>query len=235
MKAFIKNLAQRFGYDIQHLPTDPLVRRWLDLMHTNSIDLVFDVGANIGQYAQRIRALGYGGDIVSFEPMDEAYQQLRALAATDPRWQTVHTGVGHYDGTAVINISTNSYSSSILDILPLHIESAPDAVYTRQEPICVQRLDSLIDQFYQPGKNLFVKIDTQGFERQVFEGSRLALDKIRGFQMELSLQPLYEGETLIQEMIVLLRQQGFTLKLIEGGYCNDKTGELIQVEGYFFR
>lgn len=235
MKKFLKTIAQRFGYDIQHLPTDPLVRRWLDLMHTNSIDLVFDIGANIGQYAQRIRALGYRGDIVSFEPMGEAYQQLRARAATDSRWQTVHTGVGHYDGTAVINISTNSYSSSILDILPLHIESAPDAVYTRQEPIYVQRLDSLIDQFYQPGKNLFVKIDTQGFERQVFEGSQKSLDKIRGFQMELSLQPLYKGETLIQEMIVLLRQQGFTLKLMESGYCNDRTGELIQVEGYFFR
>lgn len=235
MKAFLKNLAQRFGYDIQHLPTNPLVRQWLDLMHINRIDLVFDIGANIGQYAQRIRSLGYRGDIVSFEPMTDAYQQLRARAATDPHWQAVHTGVGHYDGPAVINVSTNSYSSSILDILPLHIESAPDAVYNRQEPIYVQRLDSLIDQFYQPGKNVFVKVDTQGFERQVFEGSQLALDKIRGFQMELSLQPLYEGETLIQEMIVLLRQQGFTLKLIESGYCNDKTGELMQIEGYFFR
>ncbi|GAB3279228.1 FkbM family methyltransferase [Larkinella harenae] len=235
MKSFVKKLAQRFGYDIQHLPTDPIVRQWCDLMQSNGIDLIFDVGANIGQYALKVRGLGYAGDIISFEPMREAYQQLQVNAATDARWHTLHTGIGHYDGTAVINVSTNSYSSSILDILPLHLESAPDAVYTRQEPISIQRLDTLIDQFYKPGKNLFVKIDTQGFERQVFEGSKNALNKIRGFQMELSLQPLYEGETLMQEMIVLMRQNGFKLKLIESGYRSDETGELMQVEGYFFR
>lgn len=235
MKAFLKSLARRFNYDIMHLPTDPLMRQWQDLLHTNGIDLIFDVGANTGQYAQRIRALGYRGDIISFEPMAEAYQQLRKLSSADPNWQAIHTGVGHYNGKAVINVSSNSYSSSILKILPLHIESAPDAVYTRQEEISIQRLDSLIDQFYQPDKNLFVKVDTQGFERQVFEGSGKALDKIKGFQMELSLQPLYESEALMQEMIMLLRQQGYTLQLIESGYRNDKTGEIIQVDGYFFR
>lgn len=235
MKGFLKTITRWFGYDILHLPTDPLTRQWLDLMHVNQINLVFDVGANVGQYAHRIRTLGYRGDIVSFEPMADVYAQLRARAAADPHWHTVHTGIGDYDGTAVINISTNSYSSSILDMLPLHIDSAPEAVYVRQEPICVQRLDSLIDQFYRSGKNLYVKIDTQGFERQVFEGSRRALDKIQGFQIELSLQPLYEGETLMQEMLNLLRAEGYTLKLIEGGHRNYETGELLQVEGYFFR
>ena len=235
MKGFLKTVARRFGYDILHLPTDPIARQWLDLMHTNQIDLVFDVGANVGQYAQRIRALGYRGDVVSFEPIADTYAQLRARASADPHWHTVHSGIGDYDGTAVINVSANSYSSSMLAMLPLHIDSAPEAVYVRQEPISIQRLDSLIDQFYKPGKNLYVKIDTQGFERQVFEGSRRALDKIRGFQMELSLQPLYEGETLMQEMLNLLQSSGYTLRLIEGGHKNYETGELLQVEGYFFR
>ena len=235
MKTFLKTIARRFGHDILHVPTDPIVRQWLDLMHTNQIDLVFDVGANVGQYARRIRALGYAGDIVSFEPMADAYAELRAQASADPRWQTVQTGIGDHDGTGLINVSTNSYSSSLLAMLPLHTDSAPEAVYVRQEPICLQRLDSLIDQFYQPGQNLYVKIDTQGFERQVFDGSRRAFDKIRGFQMELSLQPLYEGETLMQEMLNLLRAEGYTLKLIEGGHKNYETGELLQIEGYFFR
>ncbi|MFC5413070.1 FkbM family methyltransferase [Larkinella bovis] len=235
MKSLIKKLAQRFGYDIQHLPTDPIVRQWLDLMHSNQIDLVFDIGANTGQYAQRIRALGYRGEIVSFEPMDEAYQQLKGKAKSDPHWNTVHTGLGDYDGTAVINVSTNSYSSSILDILPLHLESAPESIYARQELITVKRLDSLIDQYYKPGRNLFVKIDTQGFERQVFEGCLNSLEKIKGFQMELSLQPLYKGETLMQEMLDILKQFKFKLKLLDNGHRSDRTGELLQVEAYFFR
>ncbi|WP_169921742.1 FkbM family methyltransferase [Spirosoma rigui] len=235
MKGFLKRIARRFGYDILHLPTDPITRQWLDLMHDNQIDLVFDVGANVGQYGGRIRSLGYRGDIVSFEPMAEAYQQLHQQAVADPHWQTVHTGMGDYDGNAVINVSTNSYSSSILEMLPLHLDSAPEAAHVRKESIRIQRLDSLVDQFYKPGRNLYVKIDTQGFERQVFEGSRRALDKIRGIQMELSLQPLYRGETLMTDMVSLLRTEGYTLKLIEGGHRNYETGELLQVEGYFFR
>lgn len=235
MKKLLKTIAQRFGYDIMHLPTDPITRQWLDLLNANQINLIFDVGANIGQYGQRVRAVGYAGDLVSFEPVAATYQQLQISTASDSHWKAVHSAMGNYDGVAEINVSGNSYSSSVLNMLPIHIESAPDAVYTRKEAIRVQKIDSIIDQYYSPGKNLYVKIDTQGFERQVFEGSLQSLTKIKGFQMELSLQPLYEGETLMEEMVHLLRMEGYRLKLIDSGHRNYETGELLQVEGYFFR
>jgi hypothetical protein len=80
-----------------------------------------------------------------------------------------------------------------------------------------------------------IKIDTQGYERRVFEGCKGSLDKIAGFQMELSLVSLYEGETLIQEMVDLLRKHGYKLMLLEPGHKNYKTGELLQVEVVFYR
>ena len=235
MKKLLKTIAQRFGYDIMHLPTDPITRQWVDLLNTNQINLIFDVGANIGQFGQRVRAVGYAGDIVSFEPVAATYQQLQVTVASDTHWKAVHSAMGNYDGSAEINVSSNSYSSSVLNMLPVHIESAPDAAYTRQEAIRVQKIDSIIDQYYSPGKNLYVKIDTQGFERQVFEGSLQSLTKIKGFQLELSLQPMYEGETLMEEMVHLLRMEGYKLKLIDSGHRNYETGELLQVEGYFFK
>lgn len=235
MKKLLKTVAQRFGYDILHLPTDPTVRQWLDLLNVYQIDLIFDIGANVGQFGQRVRSLGYTGKLVSFEPMSKAYQELQTLATIDPNWETVQSGIGNYNGETMINISANSYSSSVLNMLPLHLESAPDAVYTKQERIKIQTIDALIDQFYSPGMNLYVKIDTQGFERQVFEGCLGSLSKISGFQMELSLQPLYEGESLMEEMLNLLRAYGYKLKLIHSGHQNYETGELLQVEGYFFR
>ena len=99
----------------------------------------------------------------------------------------------------------------------------------------MQKIDSILDQYYSPGKSLYVKIDTQGLERQVFNGSEQSLNHIRGFQMELSLQPMYEGETLLCEMIMLLQSAGYKLKLMDSGHRNHKTGELLQVEVYFFR
>lgn len=235
MKGFIKKIAQRFGHDIVHLPSDPIAREWLDLIQINQIGMIFDVGANTGQFGKKIRSLGYAGAIVSFEPLSDAYAQLELTAQMYQPWQTVKTGIGDYDGIAEINVSRNSYSSSLLDMLPLHVESDADAVYIRQETIVVQKIDSIINQYSQPDLNIYVKIDTQGFERQVFEGCRQSFDRIKGFQVELSLQPLYEQETLMPDMIDLLRQAGYKLKLIHGGHRNYETGELLQVEGYFFK
>ena len=235
MKGFIKKIARRFGHDIVHLPSDPIVRQWLDLIRSNNIEMVFDVGANAGQFGKKIRSLGYVGPIVSFEPLSDAYAQLQRTALNHQPWQTVRTGIGDYDGVAEINVSRNSYSSSLLNLLPLHIESEADAVYIRKETISVQKIDSIIDQYCPQGENIYVKIDTQGFERQVFTGCCQSLDRISGFQLELSLHPLYEQETLMPEMIDLLRQAGYKLKLIDGGHRHYETGELLQVEGYFFK
>jgi FkbM family methyltransferase len=235
MKKLLKDLAQRFGYDIQRLPTDPVVRRQLDLLAAYGIDLIFDVGANAGQFGQRMRQWGYTGGLVSFEPLPDAYRQLCQLAKKDPQWQTANLALGNYDGETSIHVSHNSYSSSILDILPAHVASAPDSAYVREEIVPIRRLDTILDDYIRPGQRLFVKIDTQGFERQVLEGSRHSMDRISGFQMELSLTPLYEGETLMQEMIQVMKEYGFTLKLLEGGHADYKTGELLQVEGYFYR
>jgi FkbM family methyltransferase len=235
MKALLKQITRRFGYDILHLPTDPLVRRQMDLLRTSRIDLILDVGANTGQFAKRMRQQGYKGAFVSFEPLPAAYKQLEQAASRDAAWKAVNLAIGDFDGTTTIHVSKNSYSSSILDILPAHVESEPNSAYMGDVTVKVRKLDSIFDAHCSPGKNIFVKIDTQGFERQVFEGSVNSLDKILGFQMELSLVPLYQGETLMQEMIALLKRYGYKLKLIEGGHMNYETGELLQVEGYFYR
>ena len=235
IKHLLKQVANQFGYDIQHLPTDPIARQQLDLLRKHNINLIFDVGANVGQYAQKMRTLGYKGRIVSFEPQPDAFQLLRQKAAVDSNWQAVETALGNFDGETTINVSQNSYSSSILDILPAHLESAPDASYIDRVPVKVQKLDSILAQYFDLDSHLFVKIDTQGFERQVFEGALHSLSKIKGFQMELSLLPLYEGEMLMQEMIDLLRNYGYCLQLIESGYRHHKTSEIIQLECYFLK
>ena len=55
MKGFVKKIAQYFGHDIVHLPSDPIARQWLELMQSNRIDVVFDVGANTGQFGKKVR------------------------------------------------------------------------------------------------------------------------------------------------------------------------------------
>lgn len=235
MKACLKKIAQKFGYDVMHLPTDPVVRQQIDFLVKYNINLVFDIGANVGQYGLRLREMGYSGQIVSFEPQPDAFQEVKLKADLDPNWTIVECAIGDYSGETQINISQNSYSSSILEVMPVHLKSAPESAYLHKVEVRITTVDALINRYYHPGTNLYIKVDTQGFERQVFEGCRQSIDKISGFQMELSLVPLYEGETLMQEMVNLLRDHGFKLVLIEGGHRNYETGELLQVEGYFYK
>lgn len=235
IKTLLKKLANKFGYDILHLPTDPLIRRRLDLFRQYQINLIFDIGANKGQFVTRIRELGYKGRIVSFEPLSEAYSLLLQKTKNDPFWEAANLALGDFNGETTINIAQNSYSSSMLNVLPEHLASAPDSKYIGTETIHVKTLDNVIDDYFNENDRLYVKIDTQGYEKKVIDGLKKSIDKIIGFQMELSLIPLYAEETLMQEMIMELKSLGYKLKLIETGHMNYNTGEILQVEGYFFR
>ncbi len=57
------------------------VRDLMDFIESREISTVVDVGANIGQFGESLRADGYRGRIVSFEPTGSAFQILSPKAA----------------------------------------------------------------------------------------------------------------------------------------------------------
>ena len=80
--------------------------RFLEQCRDFAIDVVLDVGANTGQFAQALRAQGYHGHIVSFEPLSDAHAALVAAADSDPLWDVAERcAIGAQDGWAEINIS----------------------------------------------------------------------------------------------------------------------------------
>src|SRR5262245_57862738 len=100
----VRLLVRRLGFDVHRFvsgdyATRPDERR-LKLLQYHDINLVFDVGANVGQYAINLRNSGYQGRIVSFEPTLNAFQTLKRLTAGDPSWDAVHCALGDFDGTA---------------------------------------------------------------------------------------------------------------------------------------
>jgi hypothetical protein len=80
-----------------------------------------------------------------------------------------------------------------------------------------------------------LKIDTQGFEKQVIDGAANSLKHITGIQLEMSLLELYSGEMLFSEMINYIQDRGFSLYSLENGYVETSTSRLLQVDGIFFR
>lgn len=205
------------------------------LLH-HGIDVLFDVGANTGQYASEQRKAGFKNRIVSFEPLSEAYATLSTKATADPHW-TLHDrcAVGAFEGSGKINISKNSYSSSLLPMLAQHADAAPDSVYVGSESVEIITLDSVFTAYCEPPQRAFLKIDTQGFEREVLAGANESLEHIVGVELEMSIIGLYESQSLYDHFFEFFRQRGFILWSIRPGLSDHRTGQLLQFDGIFVR
>jgi FkbM family methyltransferase len=236
-KKIIKNIFNKFGLDIRRNVPEVLdIDKVTSALKNFRIDLVLDVGANIGQFATDIRARGYAGDIISFEPLFNAHIILQQKSLNDARW-TAHSrcAIGANNGDIEINISGNSVSSSVLPMLDSHLSAAPNSSYIGKETVPLITLDSLMPEVLKNSNNPFLKIDTQGFEEDVLNGARNLLPHIRGISLELSLVPLYEGQCLWQEMMSRLNAEGFVLWAILPCFSDPRNGKTLQVDGVFFR
>ncbi|HEY6100454.1 MAG TPA: FkbM family methyltransferase [Anaeromyxobacter sp.] len=235
--ALLSWIAARRGYDLVRLePAKHALVRRMALFRAHAVGLVFDVGANEGGYGAELRRMGFTGDLVSFEPVRAPFAELSRRAKGDGRWKVVNAGIGEASREAVINVAGNkSLSSSLLPMMQRHVEGAPDSAYVGTETIRLESLADAIAAHGSPGARLYVKLDVQGYERRILEASTAALGGVAGVQLEMSMVPLYEGEALVEDMIALMRRLGFVLSSLEQGYCDERTGQMLQVDGVFFR
>ncbi|MBX2895003.1 MAG: FkbM family methyltransferase [Cyclobacteriaceae bacterium] len=234
IKKIIQSCLQKIGYEVKKYPSPELKSR-LRAMENFKINKILDVGANAGQFGKSMRSQGFRGEIVSFEPLSSAFGLLKKHSQNDANWTIHNMAIGDTDGEITINVSKNSFSSSIRNMLPTHLENASESVYIEKEKVKIHRLDSIFENFYKESDHILLKIDTQGYEKNVLDGASRSLDKIVGISLEMSLVPLYEGEMLFLQMIPYLQQNGFTLYSLESEFTSPNTGQLLQVNGVFYK
>ena len=237
MKIFVRKAARKFGFEItRYQPANSPMAQLSKALEVAKIDIVFDVGANVGQFAKAIREHGYMGKIVSFEPLTTAREKLNFIAQTD-RLLSVHEqcAIGDHNGEIEINIAGNSVSSSILPMHKSHSSAALGSAYVASERVPISTLDSIASRYIESNSNLFIKIDTQGYEWQVLDGASETLKRARGVLCELSLVPLYDGQRLWRDIIDRLAAEGFMLWALQKGFTDPITGRSLQMDGIFLR
>jgi FkbM family methyltransferase len=210
-------------------------KRRIKLINHFRINKILDIGANKGQYAEEMRELGYRGKIISFEPMSSAFEILKQNSHADPLWEIHNFGLGSRNEKVNINISKNSFSSSVLNILDSHVKSYPDSAFIGQEEIEIKTLDSVFEGVHEVNDKILMKIDTQGYEMQVLLGAEESLKSITGIQLEMALIPLYQEESLFMDIINHLQNRFFSLHSVEPGSSDKETGRLLQMEGIFYK
>lgn len=175
------------------------------------VNCVLDIGGHFGEYGRTLRHYGYAGRIVSFEPVAESFARLGEARRGDPEWLAYNVALGSESGRAEINVAHDTGLSSFLEPSgePLTAALAVEA----RETVEVRTLDALLEECVagldEPG--VFLKMDTQGWDREVLRGAEESLPRILGLQSEVSVLPLYEGMTSYLEAIRDLQKLGFDL------------------------
>lgn len=238
LEALTRDFANTLGLDLQrYRPAASQMGRLATMLAHQQIDMVVDVGANTGQFAQSLRKAGYTGTILSIEPMSKAHAELVKASRNDPEWVIAPPmALGEKDGEAEVHIAGNSVSSSLLPMLDAHEKAAPASAYVGTEQVAVRRLDRLVaDYLNGTTRSIFLKIDTQGYEDKVLAGAGDILKKVKSIQMELSLVELYAGQQLFGDLVDHMLREDFTLWAIWPGFCDPASGRMLQVDAVFSR
>jgi FkbM family methyltransferase len=200
------------------------------LIDSLKINCFIDAGANIGNFGCDVRKMGYKGKIVSFEPVNNTYEELIIASEGDPLWHTYKLALGNINGNMNINVTKNSDLCSLLK--PNHylkkIFQEKSSIVS-VETIEIRTLDSMINELVKDiaEPRIFLKMDTQGYDGEVFKGAAGCMDKIFGLSSELSASPLYQEMLSYVDSMKLYKDNDF---LMTGMYPVSRDNDLTIIE-----
>jgi FkbM family methyltransferase len=177
------------------------------------IDLVLDVGANKGDFPLFLRErIGYSGRIIGFEPVAGAFLELQKAAAKDPLWQVFNLALGSRNTRMEINVAASSEFSSFLDSNQYSLaQFGKRAIGSQKQRVVVRRLEDFLGEISFPleSARIFLKIDTQGYDLEVYAGLGETLKHVAAMQSEVSLIPIYKEMPSWIDSLSFFQKQAF--------------------------
>ena len=137
-------------------------------------DLVFDIGAHVGDRIAAFRRLG--ARVVALEPQPALVRTLRLLYGRDADVTIEPAAVGARSGFVDLNLNVDNPTVSTAS--PAFIDAAAGAsgweeqTWSENVRVPMTTLDALIAQHGMPA---FIKIDVEGFEAEALSGLTRAL------------------------------------------------------------
>ena len=191
-----------------------------------------DVGANRGMITKAVHYIFPDCRIYSYEPILSCYHELKKLEKTIPNFKCFNCALSNYRGSAKFHENVYDYSSSLLKMTERHKSAFP---YTKDTSICIVDVYTFDD--FKDKINLIepalLKIDVQGAELKVLQGSNNILVSVDYIICEMSFVELYESQPLVMEVISYMFEKGFSLIDILELNRDPNNNELLQVDGLF--
>ncbi len=190
-------------------PERQFIRRFLKRL---AVDCVWDVGANVGQYGSELRLLGYRGLMFSFEPDPASFSKLKERAKGDKKWFAFNLALGREPGTFDLNVMAKPVYNSFLE--PSVSTGSADAVgnsVVGTVSVDVETVGRLFPDLEQKHgfRRAHLKLDTQGFDLEVFAGAQSVHDRLISLQSEVAFKPIYQRAPKWREALSVYEQAGF--------------------------
>ena len=210
---FVKPKIRRFGFDIVCYADWPAI--------FEGIDLLVDVGAYTGESYDYFRRMGYRGKIVSFEPDPVTFSKLSRHPGYS--WERQQLALSSESGTKMFNSGLGQKNGFHV---PLDIASS------QVIPIACSRLDAVPAV---QGRNIFLKIDAEGHDLEVFKGASGLEDRIRYVLLEVAPTPRYQGEPEFADVVAEMARHKFKVEMVDRNYFCPETRRSLAMDVLFKR
>jgi len=192
--------------------------------------VVFDVGANAGQFALLADKYFYSADIYSFEPVASTFSQLENSVAGKQNIKPYRLGLFSRNGHAEINVTSYSPANSMLNVHPDYDKAYGNVVQEtgKKETIEIRTIDSFVEE-NKIGKIDLLKIDVEGVEADVLLGAKQTLkERVDRVYIEISFVRRGRKENAFLEIYSMLDGLDFALCTISGAeYSSDGNARLL--------
>lgn len=192
---------------------------------------VIDVGAHSGQFALFALERFPAARVHCFEPLPGPRERLARVLARSSRVALYPYAIAARSEDRVMHVAGRDDSSSLLPISRRQIEVFPATAPVGTLRVAARRLDELLEPGDLVGPAL-LKIDVQGAELEVLEGSRSLLERFDEALVECSFVELYEGQPLIDDIVAFMQAGGFRLAGLSSPQ-HDPSGRVIQADVLF--
>lgn len=199
-------------------------------------NIIIDVGANKGQFANSFSIFFPEAMIFSFEPLEEPFKYLSRLAKKTPNITPVNAAIGDTDDELEMNWHTNhSASSSLLNTTDIVENHYPETKNQSKINVPVKKLDTAINELnISLKKPILIKLDVQGYENRVIIGGQNTFKLADAVIMEVMLKTLYEGQANFMELCSMMNNLGLkyagNLHQVYSG-----NGEVLYIDAVFVR